>query len=70
MLARQKIEELKAVEDLNSIGGSDTVEIYTRTWDRGPISGITCPIWVEVSWTRRSGDRTVRLDTITIGKLP
>ena len=63
MLARQKIEELRAIQDLDDIGsGNDTVGIYSREWDRGPISGITRPIWVEVSW----GDRTVRLDTITI----
>jgi prepilin-type N-terminal cleavage/methylation domain-containing protein len=63
MLGRQKIEELRAVQDLDDIEpGNDTVGIYLREWDRGPISGIIRPIWVEVSW----GDRTVRLDTITI----
>jgi prepilin-type N-terminal cleavage/methylation domain-containing protein len=70
MLARQKIEELKAVQDLvDIVPDSDIVGIYSRKWDGGPISGITRPIWVEVSWPPRRGQdpRTIRLDTITIG---
>ena len=69
MLARQKIEELKAVQNLDEIdSGGANVGRYLLEWDRGPRDRMTRPIWVTVSWTGRGGPRTVRLDTITIGK--
>lgn len=70
MLARQKVEELKTVQNVSDLdsedGGSDTVGIYTRQWDIAGI-GSSRQITVFVSWDRRGQSRTVRLDTITRG---
>ena len=70
MLARQKVEELKTVQNVSDLdaenGGSDTVGIYTRQWDVAG-SGSSRQITVFVSWERRGQNRTVKLDTITRG---
>ena len=68
MLARQKIEELKAVPDVGDLAsGEDTLGIYTRSWVPGPCSGDACQIKVTVSWNGRSQARSVELVSITRG---
>ena len=74
MLARQKIEELRAVqEDLKDIvlPDNDKVGPYNREWDS--VSGDDCDddfcqVWVEVGYDRWPADRKVRLETILRGK--
>lgn len=74
MLARQKIEELRAVqEDLKDIAlpDSDKVGPYNREWDS--VSGDDCDddfcqVWVEVGYDGWPADRKVRLETILRGK--
>ena len=70
MLARQKIEELRVVQDLNDIAfSSDKVDLYNREWDSvDDCSDNFCQIWVEVRSDRWPPDRKVRLETIIRGK--
>ena len=67
MLARQKIEELKTVQDVDDLAaGEETIGIYTRRWDPGPPSSARL-ITVTVSWNRRGQNRRVVLESITRG---
>jgi prepilin-type N-terminal cleavage/methylation domain-containing protein len=69
MLARQKIEELKTVSDLTTLPTteqSDTIGIYTRTWIADG-SGTSRKLTVIVEWTRMGQNRSVKLESVTIG---
>lgn len=70
MLARQKIEELKAVQDVDDLdsedGNTDTVGIYNRLWNVAG-AGSSRQITVTVTWTRGSQVRTIVLESITRG---
>jgi type IV pilus modification protein PilV len=70
MLARQKIEELRVVQDLNDIVFSnDEVGPYERSWgSEDSCSDDFCQIWVEVRSKRWPADRKVRLKTFIRGK--
>ena len=71
MLARQKIEELRVVQDLGDIvlPDNDEVGAYNRKWDSvDDCSDNFCQIWVEVRSKRWPQDRNVRLETIIRGK--
>jgi type IV pilus assembly protein PilV len=68
MLARQKIEELKTVQDLTALAnGNDTIGIYTRTWAPGNLSATARILTVTVEWTREGQDRSVVLESVTRG---
>ena len=68
MLARQKIEELKVVSDINDLAsGSDTIGIYTRSWDPIDITPTLSRITVTVDWTRQGKDYSVQIDSVTRG---
>jgi len=70
MLARQKIEELKTVQDVTTLtDGNETVGIYSRGWTIAtPLGGSTSrQITVTVSWNRRGQNRRVVLESITRG---
>lgn len=68
MLAREKIEELKTVQDITALAnGSDTVGIYTRTWVPSNLSSTSRQLTVTVQWRRRGQDRDVVLQTVTRG---
>jgi prepilin-type N-terminal cleavage/methylation domain-containing protein len=69
MLARQKIEELKALDpsDLDSADGNDKVRIYDREWVTDPYSSTAWKLIVTVKWTRRGETRSVVLQSISRG---
>ena len=70
MLARQKIEELKTVQNVGDLdsedGGTDTVGIYSRLWNVAG-AGSSRRITVTVTWTRGSQNRNIVLESITRG---
>ena len=67
MLARDKIEELKTVQDVDDLAaGEETIGIYKRSWNPGP-PGSARLITVTVSWNRRGQNRSVTLESITRG---
>jgi prepilin-type N-terminal cleavage/methylation domain-containing protein len=75
MLARQKIEELRAVqEDLKDIvlPDNDKVDSYDRNWGLvipgDDCDDDFCQVFVEVGYDRWPADRKVRLETILRGK--
>ena len=70
MLARQKIEELKTVQNVGDLdsedGNTDTVGIYSRLWNVAG-AGSSRQITVTVTWTRGSQNRNIVLESITRG---
>jgi prepilin-type N-terminal cleavage/methylation domain-containing protein len=70
MLARQKIEELKTVQNVGDLdsedGGTDTVGIYSRLWNVAGV-GSSRQITVTVTWNRGSQPRSIVLESITRG---
>ena len=71
MLARQKIEELRVVQNLDDIvlPDDDKLGPYNRSWDSiDDCSDNFCQIWVEVRSDRWPAGRNVRLETIIRGK--
>jgi prepilin-type N-terminal cleavage/methylation domain-containing protein len=68
MLARQKIEELKVVSDIDDLAsGNDTIGIFRRRWVPGDITGTLSRITVTVEWTRQGKDHSVEIESITRG---
>jgi len=71
MLAREKIEELKNLDqsDLDTADGNDTVGIYDRAWVTDPVPGssVAYKLTVAVQWTRRGETRSAVLESITRG---
>jgi len=68
MLARQKIEELKVVSDIDDLAsGNDTIGIYRRSWVPADITGTLSRITVTVEWTRQGKDHSVEIESVTRG---
>ena len=68
MLARQKVEELKVVSDLDDLAsGNDTIGIYTRRWAPSDITDTLSRITVTVEWTRQGKDHSVEIESVTRG---
>jgi prepilin-type N-terminal cleavage/methylation domain-containing protein len=68
MLARQKIEELKVVSDIDDLAsGNDTIGIFRRRWVPSDITGTLSRITVTVEWTRQGKDHSVEIESITRG---
>jgi type IV pilus assembly protein PilV len=68
MLARQKIEELKVVSNIDDLAtGEDTIGIYTRSWEPFDITDTLSRIEVTVEWTRQGKDYSVQIDSVTRG---
>lgn len=68
MLARQKIEELKVVSDIDDLAsGNDTIGIFRRRWVPADITGTLSRITVTVEWTRQGKDHSVEIESITRG---
>jgi hypothetical protein len=71
MLAREKIEELKNLDQsaLDAADGNDTVGIYNRSWVTDPVPGSSTAwkLTVTVQWTRRGETRSAVLQSITRG---
>ena len=68
MLARQKVEELKVVSDIDDLAsGNDTIGIFRRRWVPSDITGTLSRITVTVEWTRQGKDHSVEIESITRG---
>lgn len=68
MLARQKVEELKVVSDIDDLAsGNDTIGIFRRRWVPGDITDTLSRITVTVEWTRQGKDHSVEIESITRG---